>query len=135
MADEAVDLSEVGVKDGESVSRDDLAALLGSPDLTAPRELDELEKACAGGLRPNAVPCTIYLKDGNVFIVDDFRAWGYTPFGVFAIGRFEDDGESTERWRLFNGDEVASIEFDFDALEKANEEEPSGDEAAESTSD
>lgn len=144
----AVDLSEAAaeeseVRDGDSVSREELAALMGAAQQQTSDVPPELAIACAGGLRVCTIPATVELDDGRRFIVEDFRAWGYCPYGVFAIGCFEEDAaEGVEEYRVFNGDKVNNITLDWkvytDAIEEANEqpeEDTSGDEAAESSSD
>lgn len=118
----AVDLAEHAseVKDGETISREDLENLMGGsapqePPQEAPRDL---VAACAGGLKVNNIPATVELDDGRVFVAADFRAWGYCPYGVFAIGRFDNAPEDVEEYRVFNGDKVTSILLDWSAFEE-----------------
>jgi len=142
MSGEAVDLSDFAGASGE-MSREDMEKLMASPDTAVPvgdtqeEELSpeeigriELERACAGGLRIITIPAIIFLKDGRQFNADNFKAWGYSPFGVFAIGNFEDDSDDCpERYRLFNGEEVSSIELGVQAYNAAAEEEAAVTEA------
>lgn len=122
---EAVDLSQI--KDGDPLSREELEQLM-QPGEEEQAEsgtdlMTELQVACAGGLKIVTVPATIELKDKRKFLVEDFRAWGWSPFGVFAIGFFSDDTkediERGQRYRVFNGDEVANIELEAETFEKA----------------
>lgn len=122
---EAVDLA--AMKDSAEMSPEDMQALM-EPDTVVPQEPTpeqlgrmELERACAGGLNIITIPASIYLTDGTIFQVTDFRAWGWTPFGAFAIGKFVDDEADTERQIVINGDQIKAVELDLDAYNAAVE--------------
>lgn len=161
MTDEsgAIDLSKIEslASDGDPVSREHLAALLEGykqeQEEAANPTLTELKVACAGGLRIVTIPATFELKDGRVFLAEDFRAWGWTPFGVLAIGRFDTEAEDVpDVYQQFNGDQIGGIKLEYAAFIEACEtdtegdesevtdaevveEDTSGDDAAESSSD
>lgn len=114
---EAVDLSDTVTHDEEqsAVSPEELAQLLGG---AAPqREPTELETAVAGALEEVTIPCVIELDDGKVFEVDAIRAWAWTPFGVYAVGKYSDDPDTMERKVLFAGRKIANIELQTEAYE------------------
>ncbi len=121
---EGVDLAAVA-QDSSEMSREEMEALMSPPEEAEPTPEQqgraELEAACAGGLRIITIPAIIEIKDGRKFRVDDFRAWGWTPFGVFGIGKFEDEAPEQERQMQFNGDEIKSIELQFDLYNEAAE--------------
>lgn len=125
MSDEAVDLSEFS----EKVTPEQLEELMtngeGVEDYGFPKqELSPVEKAVAGGLNIVEIPAIIEVEFGGeirTFYADQFSSWGYTPFGIYAVGRFEDDDEGIVRNRLFNGDKVVSLDLQIEAYKEALE--------------
>lgn len=102
------------------------------------RQPSSLEIACGGRLLLVQTPADITLKDGRLFRVVDLQAWGYSPFGILAVGYFtEDDGPEVaeEEWesRLFAADVIHDIRFNkarYEAIiEEIRAEEEAGNEA------
>lgn len=116
---EAHDLGETVLPHDEEVSQvspEELAQLLGGG--AEQREPTELETAVAGALEEVTIPCVIELDDGKVFEVDAIRAWAWTPFGVYAVGKYADDEAEVERKVLFAGRKIANIELQTEAYEE-----------------
>lgn len=117
--------------DEQNGSLEDLAALMQNPQ-EAP-EPTELEKALAGGLEEVAIPVTLTLDDGRVFHADEVQSWGWTPFGVYAQGRYDGEADDVEKNVLFAGRKISSIELHVEAykafVETVNELESEKDEA------
>lgn len=140
MSDEAIDLSSLAggeeaeeVRDGEPITKEDLELLMAQQQQQeAPADL---VAACAGGLKVNTVPAVIVLESGSEFIVDNFRAWGYCPYGVFAIGRFSDAEEDVEEYRVFNGDKVNNILIQWAVFEEEVKAQQAAAEEAAETAD
>jgi hypothetical protein len=118
---------------------DEVAAMLnGLKSEEARPAPSQLEIACGGQLMLVQTPATIHLKDADLpaFIVDDIQGWGYTPFGILAVGYFEN--ENPEDWvtKLFAADVVHDIEFNKARYEeiineiRAEEEDESGSDSS-----
>lgn len=127
-------------KMADKPSPDEVAALLNGLQ-RAPqqeqRQPSSLEVACGGRLMLVQTPAEITLKGsdgtaGETFYVTDLQAWGYTPFGILAVGSYtpdasEDDWES----RVFAVDTIHNIKFDKVRYEAIIEEIKAEEAAAE----
>lgn len=120
-----------GYMSKDNPTPDEVAALLNGLQ-RAPqqeqREPSSLEIACGGRLMLVQTPAEITLKGadgtaGETFYVTDLQAWGYTPFGILAVGSFVED-EPEDEWesRVFALDTIHNIKFDkvrYEALIEA----------------
>lgn len=109
-----------GYMSSEKPTPDEVAALLNG--LTKERQPEQreptsLEIACGGRLLLVQTPANIVLKaadgtQGDQFYVTDIQAWGYSPFGILAVGSWSPDAPEDE-WesRLFAADTIHNIEF------------------------
>lgn len=116
------DLSKPPKPSADQPAPEEVAALLNGLE-KAKREVAEqpsdLEIACAGGMNVVTIPAkfTVSYKDVR-FAVDEFRAWAWTPFGVLAIGHWE-DAATTECHILVHGDQIEEIELQMKPYEDA----------------
>lgn len=92
------------------------------------RQPSSLEIACGGRLLLVQTPADIVLKDengqaGDEFHVTELQAWGYSPFGILAVGSFDvDAGEDDWESRLFAADTIHNIKFNKARYEEIIEE-------------
>lgn len=102
---------------------EELAALLNGVSATKQEVPQEsvLDMALGGGKRAVPIPATFHLKDKRVFIASELGSWAWTPFGVYAIGRWEDDTPETERDMVFAMDTINNYELHTEAYDKAVE--------------
>lgn len=66
------------------------------------------------------MPAIFYLKSDRVFIADVIGSFAYTPMGILASGRFEDD-EDIERDLLIPPEELRYTELLFELGDKQRE--------------
>lgn len=133
-----------GYMSSEKPGADEVAALLNG--LTKEREQkarqpSSLEIACGGRLMLVQTPCTIVFKDSDAtFVVDDLQAWGWTPFGVLAVGYYDNESSDEADWKskLFAADTIHNIEFNkerYEQIIEAIREEEEAEEAKEAPAD
>jgi hypothetical protein len=107
--------------DAETPSQEDVAGLLNglrAQQEAAQREPGELEIACGGQLLLVQCPAIFLINNTEEFVVNDLQAWGWTPFGVLAVGHYAKDDEGVERSILFRGEEISSIELQKDLYQQ-----------------
>jgi len=109
---EATILGDEGSSEGMTPEQIQELIQQGGLDEPQQEKRSPLVEALAGDLRPVAIPAIIKVEDRPAFHAADSFSWGWTPFGVFAIGRYEDDDKDVERPVLFRGDIVESLELD-----------------------
>ncbi len=118
----------------ENPTPEEVAALLNG--LNSPPEEhtpSQLEIAVGGRLLLVQIPARLSFKDDRPdYIVNDLAAWGYTPFGILAVGNFEDAPEDApEESKVFAGDVVDNITFNKTRYEEIIEEIKAEEEAEE----
>lgn len=105
---------------------DEVAALLNGlqQDPVQQPQPTQLEIACGGRLLLVQIPATLEFKDDRPnFVVNDLSAWGYSPFGILAVGTYEGSGDDAkEESKVFAGDTVHNITFNKARYEEIIEE-------------
>lgn len=79
-----------------------------------------LARALGGGYDVVSIPAKLDIEGKDEpFICEDFRSWGWSPVGVFAIGRWDGDETETRTFKVFPFRKIESIELEADAFTEA----------------